>query len=82
MINISLTDFIDFTASTGTVKYNKVAAFKRRENYTFRVDYWREMRNTITGYHANTTLKSGYFDAAIEANFLDAGKKRKMSPFN
>lgn len=80
MISISLTDFIDFISSSGTAKLNQVAAYKRRENYAFRVDYWRELRNSITEFHADDTLKKEYFDAALKVNFLDDDKREKARP--
>lgn len=55
MISISLTDFIDFISSSETAKLNQVAAYKRREKYGYRVDYWRELRNIITNFHADNT---------------------------
>lgn len=81
MINISLTDFIDFVSSSGTTKLNQVAAYKRRENYKFRVDYWRELRNSIKDFHADQTLDKEYFNAVLETHFLDAGKREKCRPF-
>ena len=80
MISISLTDFIDYVSSSGTTKQSQVAAIKRREQYTYRVDYWRELRNSITGYHAEDGLDKAYFNAALQANFVDAEKREKYRP--
>lgn len=80
MINISLTDFIEFISSSGTSKQTKVAAYKKREDYLRRVDYWRELRNIITDFHADNTLKKDYFDAAIKTKFLDADKRETARP--
>ncbi len=74
MISISLTDFMSLS---GTQKLTLVKQLKKREEYRYRVDYWRELRNTITDFHADDSLDKSYFDAAIETNFLDADKKQK-----
>lgn len=76
-MRISLTDFIDFISSAGTEKLNQVAAFKRREDYKFRVDYWRELRNSITDFHADGTLKKDYFDTIIQTHFINEEKREK-----
>jgi hypothetical protein len=80
MITISLTDFIDFISSSGTTKLTQVTAIKKREAYAFRVDYWRELRNIITNFHADGTLKKDFFDASLQSQFLDADKREKCRP--
>ncbi|HMQ03535.1 MAG TPA: hypothetical protein PKD26_06440 [Pyrinomonadaceae bacterium] len=77
MIKISLTDFLDFIIASGSAKQTLVARLKKREEYAYAKDYWRELRNTITDFHADPALTKAYFDAAIETNFIDAGKKEK-----
>jgi hypothetical protein len=80
MIKISLTDFIDFIVASGSAKQTIVSKFKKRKEYGYAVDYWRELRNTITDFHDDPALTKAYFEAAIETNFIDAGKKEKARP--
>lgn len=80
MINISLTDFITFISSSGSAKQTQVAACKKREEYKYRADYWRELRNIITEFHADETLDKNYFDAAVKTQILDAEKQEKCRP--
>jgi hypothetical protein len=79
-ISISLTDFIDFISSSGTQKLSQVAEYKRREQYRYRVDYWRELRNSIIEFHADGTLEKDYFDTVIKTNFINAEKREKCRP--
>lgn len=79
-LKISLTDFIDFISSSGTQKLNQVAAYKRREEYGYHVDYWRELRNSITQFHTDGTLTKDYFDAVIGTNFINDEKREKCRP--
>lgn len=77
MIFISLTDFIDFVSFRDTRKQTLVKKIKNRKEYEYRIDYWRELRNLITDYHADSTLTKDYFDAALQTYFLDADKREK-----
>jgi len=57
LVDVSLTDFLDFAIRAGTPKLTKVAEVKRRGQYSPAADYWRPLREKIQELH-----ESGSFD--------------------
>jgi hypothetical protein len=51
MIKISLTDFVDIAAKSGTPKATKVAEVKRRPDYEPRFDFYKQIREEIIQTH-------------------------------
>ena len=51
MIEISLTDFVDFVAKSGTPRLTHVRNIKSRGTYDPAEDFWRAMRNRIVEFH-------------------------------
>ncbi|WP_199624791.1 hypothetical protein [Paenibacillus alkalitolerans] len=52
-INISLTQFIDFTLKQGASKVAEVRKIKEQGEYHPAFDYWRELREAIKELHEN-----------------------------
>lgn len=52
-INISLTQFIDFTLKQGASKVSEVRKIKEQGEYHPAFDYWRELRESIKELHEN-----------------------------
>lgn len=77
MINISLTDFIDFVSKAGTTKFTKVKTIKNRGDYETYKDFWRPLRNGIVEYHERK-LKLNHLDQIL--NNLTDKKKIKLYP--
>ena len=79
MPTISLTDFVDFVVGVGPTKLTKVREIKRRGQYKFRFDHWRELREGIVVFHAEVARdKKLYFDQLL--NGLDEQKQKSYSP--
>jgi len=51
MINISLTDFIDYVSKVGTSKYTIVNQIHSREAYQPAFDFWKPLRDGIIDLH-------------------------------
>ncbi len=62
MIDISLTDFVDFVIGSGTPKLTKVRQVKARPEYNPAHDYWKPLRDGITKFHR---------DGGVDKNELD-----------
>jgi len=60
-INISLTQFIDFSLKNGVSKVTKVREIKEQGEYHPAFDYWRELREAIRLLHAENK-PSTYLD--------------------
>ena len=58
MINISLTDFIDFVSRVGGSKFTKVNEVYTREPYQPAFDFWKPLREGIIDYHKSDLEKS------------------------
>lgn len=60
MPQISLTDFVDYTASSGSPKLTKVKTVKDRGEYNPAFDFWRRFREGIVEHHrsGNTDKKA------------------------
>ena len=66
-MEISLTDFVDFTIKSGPAKVTKVREVKGRDPYEPAVDFWRPLREGIVEMHrAGRVTKEG-LDAIIDA---------------
>ncbi|MDB5478895.1 MAG: hypothetical protein JWM96_1390 [Alphaproteobacteria bacterium] len=73
MITISLSDFINFTAKSGTTRLSHIREIKNRKPYLKRVDYWHEARESIFDFHADSALTKDYFDVVTKTpRFLKA----------
>jgi len=51
MLEISLTDFVDFVISSGTPRVTKVRDLKYRPAYDPRFDFWKPLREAIEDFH-------------------------------
>lgn len=58
MINISLTDFIDFVSKVGTSKYSKVNQIFSRDEYHPAFDFWKPLREGIVDFHEQNKDKA------------------------
>lgn len=58
MINISLTDFIDYVSKVGTPKFTKVSQIYYRDEYQPAFDFWKPLREGIIDLHLNNKDKS------------------------
>jgi|WetSurMetagenome_2_1015567.scaffolds.fasta_scaffold353827_1 hypothetical protein len=58
MINISLTDFIDYVSKIGASKFTKVNQIFSREEYNPAFDFWKPLREGIIDSHRNNRDKS------------------------
>lgn len=58
MINISLTDFIDYVSKVGTSKFTLVNHIYSREEYQPAFDFWKPLREGIIDLHQNNKDKS------------------------
>ncbi|RKP55397.1 hypothetical protein D7Z26_09400 [Cohnella endophytica] len=64
-INISLTQFIDFTLKQSPSKVSAVRKIKEQGEYHPAFDYWRELREAIKAIHEDN-LNISYLDHVIE----------------
>lgn len=74
MPEISLTDFVDFVAKTGTPRLNHVRALKRRGGYDPATDFWRALRDGIIQYHRGGQTSKTWLDG-ITAGLTDRKKQ-------
>lgn len=58
MINISLTDFIDYVSKVGASKFTLVNKIHSREEYQPAFDFWKILREGIIDLHQNDKDKS------------------------
>lgn len=77
---ISLTDFVDFVVGVGPTKLTKVRQIKKRQeqDYGFRFDHWRELREGIIVFHSEATGDKKYFDHYLTS--LDQKKQDSYRP--
>lgn len=75
---ISLTDFVDFTISSGTPKLSKVSEILRRGDYHPATDFWRPLRESIIEFHA-TGLHDRRELEKIVARMADAKKHARAA---
>lgn len=62
MVQISLTDFVDFASKSGTPKQTKVKQIKERDPYSPAKDFWKPLREKIIEMHQNGEDKSSLND--------------------
>jgi hypothetical protein len=72
MINISLTDFIDYVSKIGASKFTKVNEVFSREEYNPAFDFWKPLRDGIIDFHENKKDRS-QLDKILE-NLTDKKK--------
>lgn len=58
MVQISLTDFVDFASKSGTPKQTKVRQIKERDSYSPAMDFWKPLREKIIEMNQNGEEKS------------------------
>lgn len=75
MIEISLTEFVDFVIKSGTPKLTEVRKIKRQhdEGYHPSRDYWRKLRDGIVEYHQQE--RDGKFLDALHRGIPDENKR-------
>jgi hypothetical protein len=78
MLEISLTDFVDFVVKAGTPKLTKVRQIKERGKYGPATDFWRMMREAIIDFHRRGGPDKQHFDRIL-TNLVDR-KKRNRYP--
>lgn len=76
MISISLTDFVDFVASSGTPKLTKVRYVKGRPEYHPALDFYRILRNALVAFHQEGSKDKSELDGII-TNLTDEKKKKR-----
>lgn len=74
MIDVSLTDFIDFIYKPGVSKFRKVNEIYSREPYQPAFDFWRPLREGIINYHIHGKNKNDLDQ--IQDGLTDANKIR------
>lgn len=67
MINISLTDFVDFVVSSGAPKMTKVKEIKARGDYHPAFDFWKTLRDAIVDFHSHGITDKKHFDRMLES---------------
>ena len=72
-LDISLSDFVDFTIKVGTPKQTKVAEVKNRDKYHPAMDFWKPLREGIVEYHQHGTNDRRQLDK-IAPTLADAKK--------
>lgn len=58
MINISLTDFIDYVSKVGSSKFSKVNQIFSRDEYHPAFDFWKLLREGIIEFHEQNKNKA------------------------
>jgi hypothetical protein len=76
-IEISLTDFIDFVRKSGSPKLSKVKEIKSREPYSPATDFYKQLREGITGYHEKNKKKS-----ELDLVIVNLNDKRKVQNYS
>jgi hypothetical protein len=71
-IHISLTDFVDFTATAGSPRLTKVRRIKTRGEYHPSHDFWKLLREEIVDVHRRGAPKTELDD--MVARITDAKK--------
>ena len=66
MPEISLTDFVDFVAKSGTPKLTHVRQIKSRGDYNPAEDFWRLLRTGIVKHHRTNEKDKKKLDAIIK----------------
>lgn len=78
MPEISLTDFVDFVAKSGTPKLTHVRRLKGRGEYSPAGDFWKRLRDGIIEFHKRETLNKSTLDSIAKG--LTDSKKQNNYP--
>ncbi|XXJ20527.1 hypothetical protein ACR42D_13530 [Desulfovibrio caledoniensis] len=78
---ISLTDFIDVVAKSGTPKLTKIAEIIRRPPYSPATDYYRGIREHIVSAHQNNLPKNSIDKCVKLASKGKQGHYKELSKF-
>ena len=62
---ITLTEFVDFVAATGTQRITKVREIQERPDYDPRFDFWKKLRDTIVTFHREGKPRA-FLDGALD----------------
>ena len=76
MINISLTDFIDYVSKVGPTKYTKVVEIHKRDEYHPAFDFWKPLREGIIELH-----KKGLDKSELDKILEDLTDKKKQNRY-
>lgn len=76
MINISLTDFIEYVSKVGTSKFTVVNQIHSREEYQPAFDFWKALREGIVDLHQSNKEKS-----ELDNILLDLTDKKKINRY-
>ena len=64
-MEISLTDFVEFTLKTGSARLTKVKQIKERPQYHPSYDYWKILRDKIIDYHQTNEAKISFLEDCL-----------------
>jgi len=76
MINITLTDFVDFVATSGEPRLTKVRTIKKRGEYRPATDFWKGLREAIQTMHRENRSK-----AFLDETLTELTDQRKAEPY-
>ena len=76
MINISLTDFIDYVSKIGASKFTVVNQIYSREEYQPAFDFWKSLRDGIIDFHKLDKDKS-----ELDNILIDLTDKKKINRY-
>jgi hypothetical protein len=77
MIDISLTDFVDFVSKSGSAKLTKVKQVKERDDYHPATDFYKILREKLIDFHVKN-LEKKELDQIVK-NLADDKKKGNYS---
>lgn len=77
MVNISLTDFVDYVSKIGSTKYTHVNKIKNRKGYHPAFDFWKPLRDSIIDLHQKNGDKK---ELDLLLKTIADGKKLKLYP--
>jgi hypothetical protein len=77
MPEISLTDFVDFAAAAGKVKYNKLKAIKNRPDYEPAFDFYKQVREGIVD-----CMRSGAPRSRLDAHVGSVTDTKKVGHYD
>jgi hypothetical protein len=66
-MEISLTDFVDFTLATGSTRITKVKELKRRGAYDPAADFWKRFRGGVVELHRTGKMSAKALDDIVAA---------------
>ena len=77
-MEITLTDFVDFSLSTGSSRVVKVKEIKGRGKYDPAGDFWKGFRSGVVDLHRNGTMSAKAIDGIVAAQ-TNATKSRRYA---